>query len=530
MLRRIQALRAKRAQKAKDCPVVYNLVVNHIQDGFLKSKAKETWAIGGNQSGKTFVCCAFLVQKTGFYTKYRVRTPIEGEKDWRKWPVTWTECPPGPDETLRIRYMAIDFNKVHEIVLPHIYDLIPPSLLDLKRGTKFPGYNVDTHILYIRDRHRPELRHEIHFATYDQDVHKIEGGKFDYVLYDEPPPKNIYKGNKVRLLAKGGRVRGALTPIEEIPWPIEWIHHDIVCKADGKRIDVFRLPTHANLANLSQETYDDLLRDMTEDQRKVRLFGEFGFLKGLVYKQFSTDLHVVPRFDVAARVRAGKGLVFVGLDHGYRNPEAASFWYVEGAWPDVRAWKFMEYLASGLTIYQNCANLLEMIGEIPVEAWLADPVSCWRMDDATGSQMAEQYWACGVPIQKADNDVAKGHNIIASLLEPLPDEYGRRSPRIFFFEGLPETITAYMSYAWQHSRTRHGEDQKEKPEEKYKHIPDTDRYVWSLPPSGVPLRAPPERPKGHFGYPIQPSVWGKAEPQTFMERELSMLGPLPEGR
>ena len=72
-LRRLKALKAKRAAQAKECPVVYDLIVNAIQDRFLKSQAKQAWAIGGNQAGKTFICVVFLLQKTGFYTKYRVR-------------------------------------------------------------------------------------------------------------------------------------------------------------------------------------------------------------------------------------------------------------------------------------------------------------------------------------------------------------------------------------------------------------------------------------------------------------------------
>lgn len=532
LVMRLRAARRKKAKLRESCPIVYDFVANSPQDAFLKSEAHEAWAIGGNQSGKTYIVVGFTVQKCSFMTKYRVRVP-NGDPDWRKWPIEWTECLQGPDKTLKFRYMALDFNKVHEIVLPHFYSLLPPALIEMKRGTKFPGYNTDTHILYIKDPRRPGKCHEVHFATYDQDLHKIEGGAFDYVLYDEPPPKSIYKGNKVRLLAHGGKVRGALTPIEEIPWPIEWIHHDIVCKADGKRIACFQLPTMTNMANLNEAEFAEMTRDMTEHQKRVRLMGEFGFLRGLVYKQFNRDLHVVEGFDVRQRVAEGRGLIYVGLDHGYRNPEAASWWYVEGAWPDVRGWKFKEYMASGFTVDQNCAAILEHNEGLPVEAWFGDPVSYWRTDETTGTLIVQFYWDNGIPVQKGDNDVTKGHLLVASLLEPLPDEMGKVTPRIKFFECLEESITAYMSYAWRRSATKHGEDTKEKPEEKYKHIPDTDRYVWTAMPSGVPMEAMPEPVLGHFGYPLTPvspevAEQRKRAPQdVFMEQELQYLGALP---
>ena len=523
-LQRLKALEAKRARLEADNPIVYAYIANPQQHAFHQCLASLAVIIGGNQGGKTFGVVADVSQHVTHQRKYR----------WRDYngAVKWATRPATPDRKLKIRYMALDFTKVEEIVLPHFYTLLPPQLIDTKRGTKWPGYNGDSHILYIVDPHRPHLRHEIHFATYDQLAHKIEGGAFDLLCYDEPPPKKIFDGNKVRLLKSGGRTLMALTPIEEIPWPIEWIHHDIVCKADGKRIAVFKQPTRDNAANLAEGAIEEISRDMTEHQRAVRLEGEFGFLKGLVYKQFQRDVHLCKPYDVRRRVRAGEGLVYVGLDHGYRNPTAVSWWHIVGEWPDVKGVKFMEYLASGLTIPENCHNILEMTGDIPVEAWLADPVNCWTIDPETGTQLAEHYWDCGLPIQKADNDVNKGHDTVATLLEPMMTATGQKKPRIWFFETLEESITAYMSYAWQHSRTRHGGEQKEKPEEKYKHIPDTDRYVWTAYPSGVPMEAPPPPMKGHFGIPLIPIPPERRERRVmvddFAAQELRLLGDLQE--
>ena len=523
-LQRLKALKAKRAQLEHENPIVYSYIANPKQHLFHQSQAKERWIIGGNQGGKTFGVVAEDCMWLTHQRRYR----------WRDYDGTirWAERWHTPDHTLKIRYMALDFTKVEEIVLPHFYDLLPPQLIDTKRGTKWPGYNSDSHIFYVIDPHRPHQRHEIHFATYDQAVHKIEGGAFDKMDYDEPPPKKVYQGNKVRLLKTGGKTTGALTPIEEIPWPIEWIHHDIVCKADGKRIAVFNQPTWDNAANLAEGAIDELAADMTEHQRKVRLEGEFGFLKGLVYKQFQRDIHLCKPYDVRRRVLAGEGLVYAGLDHGYHNPTAVSWWHVVGEWPDVKGVKFMEYLASGLTIPENCANILEMTGDLPVEAWLADPVNCWRVDPETGTQLAEHYWDAGLPIQKADNDVNKGHDTVATLLEPRKTATGQLKPRIWFFETLAETITAYMSYAWQHSRTRYGGEQKEKPQEKYKHIPDTDRYVWTAYPSGIPMQAPPEPRKGHFGVHLRPvppeQQRRRATVGDFAAEELRLLGALSE--
>jgi hypothetical protein len=65
-----------------------------------------------------------------------------------------------------------------------------------------------------------------------------------------------------------------------------------------------------------------------------------------------------------------------------------------------------------------------------------------------------------------------------------------------FFACCTESITAYQNYVWKPQTSRRSGDirAKETPMERHKHLPDTDRYVWILEPSGV-KHVPAPRPE-----------------------------------
>lgn len=460
---------------------------NPVQMEFSKSLAKSKWLLGGNQSGKTEGVVRLLC---GIMAFVKCIVDIYGV----------------PKRQLMIRYYALTLQKIEEIILPKLRAALPAGLVNTKRGRG--GYHSDTHIFFVRNPYGAD--HEIHFATYDQDLSMAEGGQYDVVAYDEPPPEPIRKANLLRCMRKGGLALevGALTPLSlELSWDIAWIHNEIVSKADGKNIAVWWMSTDINRENLNPEAFDRMFAQMSLQDQQVRRHGQFAFLAGLVYRdpRFGPE-HICKGFDVRARIRkrgSKAGQVWRGLDHGVGNPTAVSWWYVEGPAEEARGWKFQEYLAEGNSVETNCAAILELDAGLPDGPWVAD-ASIWNCDPVTGMPLANEYHRCGVPIiegESSSGSVERGHEVIQSLMRIPRNAKGESwlmcpsvgTPRFMVFEDCVETIKAYRNYIRQPASSRRSGDQrgKVKPAERWKHIPDTDRYVWTYGPSGEADKAPP---------------------------------------
>jgi phage terminase large subunit-like protein len=452
---------------------------NPTQLLFHKSLARSRWFIAGNQRGKTVTCAREVAYWLGHNHPFR-------------------ETPKRP---IRVRWYALDYLKVEEILLPRLFDGLAPSLVLTRYGRD--GYNAATHILKVKCKYGG--LHEIFFSTYDQERHKAEGGEFDLVPYDEPPPQTLYRANQMRLVARGGQEIGALTPLQvEIPWDVAWIHTDIVCKADGKRTAVFTVDGDENLDHLDRAMWHEAMSRLSEEEKEVRIHGRFAFLRGVIYKEFATDMHLCEPFDVLQRVKDGQGLVYVGLDHGdYRNT-AATFHYVQGQGDNTRAWVFGEYFdGMGRTIEENTANILAELGEIPIEATYADPAT-WHEDPVTKTVLAEKYAVAGLPIIPSDNDIPKGHETIRQLLKVPRNERGETwygnykvmPPRLMFFrDSAPLTVQALLRYATRSQRTKNDEPGKTVPSARWKHLPDSIRYVHVMHVDGIPHQKPKHPPR-----------------------------------
>lgn len=506
-------------------PLAY-YIANETPTEFHQHPARERWETGGNQSSKTHSCTAELARWLQHMRTIHGRLP-NGE-------VVEIACHlPKEGKSLRVRYYALDFNKIREILLPKLLGFLPSELINRKRGRD--GYNSDTHIFSVHNP-RGGRDHEIHMATYDQDMHKAEGGEFDIIVYDEPPPKTLYDANKLRILALGGYVWGAMTPLqEEIPWDVSWVYHEIESKADHVKLAHWRINTLENERHLDPVAFKEVFGQMDEETKRVRMRGEHAFLSGLVYKQFSPAIHIVKPFDVMERVERGRGTLYRALDHGFNNPTACLWFYVEGEGLDTRAYLYREYLESGFLVSENCENILEASKGENVDCTFAD-AAMWKIDEQTGRSNADLYFDAGLPLIPSDRaiSVERGQIQVAEWLKVHRDKVGRHwkqnaevpRPRLLFFAGKTEqTVYALRNHTFQVNRSiRMGGARKEKPEERHKHIPDAIRYFITADPIGTPSeQLPPYQLDPHTGQ-IIPDRVAEDPRERMKQNELRAMG------
>lgn len=138
----------------------------------------------------------------------------------------------------------------------------------------------------------------VSFKTYDQEPSQFESDKVGVIIFDEPPPKDIFKACMARL-SLGGIVIMAMTPLTKSAW----VADDLLPQAEGDgTVYVLYADIESNCrehgvrGRLSHEQITWLLSQYDEDEIEARAHGKFMHLSGIVFKGLSVEKHhpVIP--------------------------------------------------------------------------------------------------------------------------------------------------------------------------------------------------------------------------------------------
>lgn len=127
--------------------------------------------------------------------------------------------------------------------------------------------------------------------TFDQDVKQFEGGTLGLIVMDEPPPQSIYNACIGRLRL-GGMLLVVMTPLTHAAWfydqvvpniPNQIVYADIedACKTHGIR------------GHLEHENIVKMMTNWPQDEIEARAHGKAMYLRGLIFKQFDSQIHVL---------------------------------------------------------------------------------------------------------------------------------------------------------------------------------------------------------------------------------------------
>ena len=128
--------------------------------------------------------------------------------------------------------------------------------------------------------------------TYKEDTKSHEGWTGDFVIFDEPPPRDKWTANRRGLVANDGTAFIAMTALDE-PWLLD----EIVLKPDSSVGIVGGIPITAN-PTLSNEAIRVFEKDLPESERIARIQGGWMQLTGRVWKNFEVNKHTVEPFKV----------------------------------------------------------------------------------------------------------------------------------------------------------------------------------------------------------------------------------------
>lgn len=118
----------------------------------------------------------------------------------------------------------------------------------------------------------------IQFNSFDQHPSDFESGQFHHVFMDEPPSYAIWKANRARVMAVGGRLLLAMTWPDNPAWPVEWIFDEVYERGvpgpkKEPHIEWHTLITTENRF-INQEAVAQMAAGMSRLERLTRIEGQ----------------------------------------------------------------------------------------------------------------------------------------------------------------------------------------------------------------------------------------------------------------
>lgn len=165
----------------------------------------------------------------------------------------------------------------------------------------------------------------------------------------------------------------------------------------------------------SDPEYIRALKNLPEHLRRAHLDGDWDALAGQYFPEFRREKHVVDPFAIPSEWRR-----FRSIDWGYNDP-CCVLWHAVG--PDGRIYTYREMYVRE-TLARDLAKQIVMLSADENISYTVASPDMWQtrgQRDIEGSNIAEIFQHCGVPILKADTARIVGWQVMRDYMADAPD-------------------------------------------------------------------------------------------------------------
>lgn len=295
------------------------------------------------------------------------------------------------------------------------------------------------------------------FHSIDSDFSRFEGTNFHKLFIDEPCPRAIYIAAMRGLRNSADwSVVWAMTPISE-----PWIYEDIYLPAvNGTNQDIaaFTGSSYDN-PHLSRSFLKSFEDQLSDEEKRVRLHGEFAILQGRVFKEFERRTHVIALQDWPE-----DWPVYESLDVHTRKPNTA-IW--AGVTKNDELVILDECSVEGIPEFAE--EIKKRRGKKMIVSTICDNSALSQdWSTRTGIKMLRDGGVNASAVRPQDKDVANGINKMKRML---------KAKRLFVMENCRTLITEFEMYVWDDHRMPEKSGIKEKPRKIYDDFLDPLRYI-----------------------------------------------------
>ena len=379
------------------------------QLSFYMDEAIERWNFSSNRAGKT---------ETAMYDLNQFATGLHPVRSlFKKPPVYIRVCAPSYEDNIK------------RVILKKLQALVVRT--ELRGGQWSKAWSEKEKTLHYANGST------VNFKSFEQDVDKFAGDDLDAVYQDEHGPAKYYRENKARLVDRRGYFVSTMTPEEG---GITWEKKHVLARAnDGVkywRWNIFGNP------HLSKEGVEEFAKAITDERvRRVKLYGEWVALAGLIYPQFDQKVHVINTPDIP------KDWYRVFCIDPHIKKASAMLW---AAWSPDGDVIFYRAARKQLTVTELKQFIRVNSSGEKISLWMGDEAMGGEGLNIWGERSVLEMLRTGenpIPIvgtnQASDKAFEAGVNKVRELLNPEPVS---KKPRLFVTKDCMELVDEFEEY------------------------------------------------------------------------------------
>ena len=292
----------------------------------------------------------------------------------------------------------------------------------------------------------PELQlvngSSVAFKTYDQDLDAWAAAEVHRVHWDEEPntlnSRELRTEANTRLVSTGGDEIIGMTPLLGMSWVYEevWKERDRNPKVSVTQMDVADNPYN------TEEAIAQWSSRMTEDEKRMRLHGEFVHLGGMFFSEFNEDIHRIEPIE-ASHLKGQE--VVIGIDPGKNRTGVVWVSFDK----DNRALVFDEFNPSEAIVSDIAAEIKRR----NKEKWgLNEDKLTYVIDPTSKNQSAINKDEVAAAYSRSEIQCEWGkNNREAGIIEMKrrlqeKDKDGKPSPSLLFTRECPEAMRQAREY------------------------------------------------------------------------------------
>ena len=318
----------------------------------------------------------------------------------------------------------------------------------------------------------------------ERDVYKYQSAEYDIMRFDELThfTESMYTYLMSRVRGTNGypkQVKSSTNPggvghtwvkerfIDPVP-PMQEQRTE-----SGTRIFIPSLVDDNVFLMQNDPDYKTRLQNLTEQDRKALLYGDWDLDEGAYFDEFDRGTHVVKPYKLP------EGRLYMSLDYGLDM--LACYWYSVDSTGYVTVYR--ELYQSGLIIDDAARAILAAMpdGEMRRMTCIFAPRDLWNRRQETGKSVADRFADMGIYLDKVSNSREAGWYEVKRYLRPQTDEFGDQRPKLQIFDTCRNLIRCLPSLRHDMKKPN---DVANEPHE-LTHAPDALRYFCD----GLPLAA-----------------------------------------
>lgn len=379
-------------------------------EAFFSGDYRHVCMIGGNQSGKTVACGEMCFAK---------HLRDHAKKNSIYWCIA-----PSQERSVSKQQMVL-------------WEILPRFLFGDQKFDHKNGFgSIRPTVILDPGKRNITIRFKS-ASQYDSDPRAFESEAIEGVWIDESIEEHHWDAILPRLIAKRGFSLTSAVP--DVPWMYEKFEN----ASPDALVKFVKLSVSDNRENLPPGAIEEMAANMSEDEAQMRIFGNFRFLQGLVYKEFIKEYkpegHLVKPFKIPDDWPKWRC-----MDLGMSHPTVCLWCTVA---PNETAYVYREYTSKGRSAEHDAKAIIGMSGnETYMRPVIADP-SAWSITKANVRSVAQQFGDAGLPFTPAPRTQKMGEWAgVHKVKRWLESRDARNNPKFLVFDTCGFLISEFRKW------------------------------------------------------------------------------------